>query len=135
MEETINYTAQPPEDFQLVQTLYESLGWNSLNLTVEELERMCKQSWYAVYAFDAQQLVGMARVISDGVITGVICGVGVSPPYQSKGIGKELMQRVITHCEQHRVIPQLMCVENLEPYYETLGFEQFSTGMVIKINR
>jgi hypothetical protein len=32
---------------------------------------MCNQSWYAIYAFDEEQLVGMGRVISDGVITGV----------------------------------------------------------------
>jgi hypothetical protein len=46
--------------------LYESLDWNSLKLTVNDLERMCKQSWYAVYAFDEQQLVGMGRVLLCG---------------------------------------------------------------------
>ena len=38
---------------------------------------MCKQSWYVIYAFKEQQLIGMGRVISDGVITGIICGVRV----------------------------------------------------------
>ncbi|GHI00375.1 GNAT family N-acetyltransferase [Neobacillus kokaensis] len=135
MIKTINYTAESPEDFQQVLSLYKSLGWNSLNLTVEKIERMCNQSWYVVYAYADQELVGMARVISDGVITGVICGVGVSPQYQSKGIGTEMMKRVIAQCEQYRVIPQLMCVEKLEPYYESLGFQKFSTGMVKKLNR
>ena len=49
---------------------------------------MCKQSWYTIYAFD-DKLVGMGRIISDGVITGVICGVCVMPEYQSIGIGKK----------------------------------------------
>src|SRR3954463_3728016 len=107
---TIQYTLEPPEDFSQLQNLYDSLGWNSLKLTVHELEQMCNQSWYAIYAFDAKKMVGMGRVISDGVVTGIICGVGVLPNYQSKGIGKEMLNRIIQHCEQNRVIPQLLCV-------------------------
>jgi hypothetical protein len=71
----INYTTEPPNNFDQLLTLYESLGWNSLKLTSNDLERMCNQSWYAIYAFDEKQLVGMGRVISDGVITGIVCGL------------------------------------------------------------
>ncbi len=135
MVKYINYTTEPPINFDQLLTLYESLGWNSLKLTSNDLERMCNQSWYAIYAFDEKQLVGMGRVISDGVITGVVCGLCVLPNYQSEGIGKEMANRIIHHCEQNRVIPQLMCVESLEPYYETFGFEKFTIGMSKHINR
>ena len=132
---TIQYRLEPPEDFSQLQTLYDSLGWNSLKLTVHELERMCNQSWYAIYAFDGKKLVGMGRVISDGVVTGIICGVGVLPNYQFKGIGKEMLNRIIQHCEQNGVIPQLMCVEDLESYYESFGFKKFSIGMKSNIKQ
>ncbi len=135
MEKKIDYTIQPPENFEELIKLYEALGWNSLKLSANDLERMCKQSWYAVYAFDGQQLVGMGRVISDGVITGIICGVGVLPSYQSKGIGKDIVNRIVKYCEQNKVIPQLMCVESLEPYYKELGFTKFSIGMTKNIKR
>ncbi|MEH7380937.1 GNAT family N-acetyltransferase [Bacillus sp. JJ1533] len=129
MENKIKYTIHPPESFEELLRLYEALGWNSLKLSANDVEKMCKQSWYAVYAFDRQQLIGMGRVISDGVITGIICGVGVLPSYQSQGIGKEIVNRITKYCEQHKVIPQLMCVEELEPYYKELGFKRFSIGM------
>lgn len=135
MKVKIDYSILPPENFEELLKLYDLLGWNSLNLTANDLERMCKQSWYAVYAYDEQQLVGMGRVISDGVITGIICGICVLPSYQSKGIGKEIINQIIQHCEQNKVIPQLMCVESLEPYYKDLGFTKFSIGMTKKINR
>lgn len=135
MENSIRYTSEHPTDFNGLLSLYESLGWNSLKLTVNELERMCKQSWYAIYVFDDKRLVGMGRVISDGVITGVICGVGVLPKYQSIGIGREIVERLIQHCEQNKVIPQLMCVEKLQSYYESIGFEAFSIGMTKHIIR
>lgn len=131
----IDYTLKPPGDFEELRNLYELLGWNSLKLSANDLERMCNQSWYAVYAYDDQQLVGMGRVISDGVITAIICGVCVHPGYQSQGIGKEIMNRIIDHCEENKVIPQLMCVENLEPYYKALGFKTFSVGMTKDIKR
>ncbi|OIK14272.1 GNAT family N-acetyltransferase [Bacillus sp. MUM 116] len=131
----IDYTAEAPGNFEELLNLYESLGWNSLKLTVNDLERMCKQSWYAVYAFDEKQLVGMGRVISDGVITAIICGVCELPSYQSQGIGKEILNRIINHCEQNKVIPQLMCVESLESYYKDLGFKKFFVGMTKNIYR
>lgn len=135
MENSIRYTSEHPTDFNGLLSLYESLEWNSLKLTVNELERMCKQSWYTIYVFDDKRLVGMGRVISDGVITGIICGVGVLPKYQSSGIGKEIVERLIQHCEQNKVIPQLMCVEKLQSYYESIGFEAFSIGMTKHIIR
>ena len=135
MENSIRYISEHPTDFNGLLSLYESLGWNSLKLTVNELERMCKQSWYAIYVFDDKRLVGMGRVISDGVITGIICGVGVLPKYQSSGIGKEIVKRLIQHCEQNKVIPQLMCVEKLQSYYESIGFAAFSIGMTKHIIR
>ncbi|PHF01294.1 GNAT family N-acetyltransferase [Bacillus wiedmannii] len=135
MNNSINYTIEHPIDFNGLLALYESLGWNSLKLTLNELEQMCKQSWYAIYAFDDKKLVGMGRIISDGVITGVICGICVLQDYQSIGIGKEIVERLIQHCELNKVIPQLMCVEKLQSYYESKGFEAFSIGMTKPIKR
>ncbi|MBX0352063.1 GNAT family N-acetyltransferase [Bacillus toyonensis] len=135
MNNGINYTIKHPTDFNGLLSLYESLEWNSLNLTLNELEQMCKQSWYVIYAFDDKELVGMGRIISDGVITGVICGVCVLPKYQSIGIGKKIVERLIQHCEQNKVIPQLMCVEKLQSYYESIGFEVFSVGMTKHLKR
>ncbi|PHF08218.1 GNAT family N-acetyltransferase [Bacillus wiedmannii] len=135
MNNSINYTIEHPTDFNGLLALYESLGWNSLKLTLNELEQMCKQSWYAIYAFDDKKLVGMGRIISDGVITGVICGICVLQDYQSIGIGKEIVEQLIQHCELNKVIPQLMCVEKLQSYYESKGFEVFSIGMTKPIKR
>ncbi|MDQ0271422.1 GNAT family N-acetyltransferase [Cytobacillus purgationiresistens] len=131
----ISFTTKPPSSFGHLLTIYEALGWNSLNLSIEELERMCQQSWYCLYAYDQDQLVGMGRVISDGIVTGVICGLCVSPSHQQSGIGKEIVNLIINHCEQKRVIPQLMCEQRLETYYEKLGFEKFTIGMKKSINR
>ncbi|OCA90553.1 acetyltransferase [Bacillus sp. FJAT-27225] len=129
MGNSIRYTTIPPLDFTQLLEIYDALSWNSLGFTVDKLERMCKGSWYALYAYDRDKLVGMGRVISDGIITGVICGLCVHPQYQSQGIGSALLQMLVSHCEQNQVIPQLMCVDSLVPYYEKQGFDTFTVGM------
>lgn len=128
MTQTVIYTTEPPKDFQQLEVLYASLGWNSIHLSVTELKTMCLQSWYAIYAYEGQRLVGMGRLISDGVITGVICGLGVHPDYQSRGIGQQILHRLVEHCEKSRVFPQLMCEEGLEPYYESWAFSDSPLG-------
>ena len=100
-----------PTDFNGL-CIYESLGWNSLKLTVDELEQMCEQSWYAIYTFDDKKLVGMGRIISDGVITRhylwCLCIARVSVHWY----WKEIVERLIHHCEQNKVIPQLCIGES-----------------------
>jgi GNAT superfamily N-acetyltransferase len=93
---------------------------------------MCQQSWYVLYASHEGKLIRMGRIVSDGVITGLICGVGILPSYQRNGIGRKLMNGLVEQCDQHRIIPQLMCGEKLKPYYQSLGFEKFAAGMTRK---
>lgn len=128
----IRYTNTHPSDFNAFVDLYEALEWNSLELTVQQLEKMCRQSWHVEYAYDNERLIGTGRILSDGVITGVICGLGVDPEYQEQHIGTGLMERLIAKCDSHKVIAQLMCTENLEAYYERMGFRKFASGMMRK---
>ncbi len=39
MKNSIHYTSEHPTKFNELLALYESLGWNSLKLTVNELEQ------------------------------------------------------------------------------------------------
>ncbi|MCP2034656.1 ribosomal protein S18 acetylase RimI-like enzyme [Planomicrobium sp. HSC-17F08] len=125
----IQITIDPPACDESVYQLYQELKWDSLGLTANELQKMCEQSWYVLYAYQGGKLVGMGRIISEGLITGLICGVGVLPSYQGMGIGRKLMSGLIEQCDRHRVIPQQMCDEKLESYYETSGFKKFTIGM------
>src|SRR5574337_1339065 len=80
--------------------LYIELGWNRINLSKEELNIMTKNSWYNLFYYDDKRLIGTGRIISDGIITGIICGVGVSPKYQKQGIGKNIVKELVSFCER-----------------------------------
>lgn len=135
IEPLVTYTSELPEDFTALLELYETLGWNFLNLNIRDLQAMCAGSWYSVYAYEGKRLVGMGRVISDGVLTGLLCGICVHPDVQARGIGTGIVQRLVMQCEKFGVIPQLLCEQELEGYYERLGFTAFTIGMKKHIAR
>ncbi|PSL40935.1 acetyltransferase (GNAT) family protein [Planomicrobium soli] len=128
-ENVIRITGEPLESYKEVLNLYEELGWNSLGLTEADFEKMYSQSWFVAFAYSNDQMVGIGRIISDGVVTGIICGLGVKPSYQQSGIGKRLMNELIHQCLKNGIKPQLICVESLKPYYEAMGFKKFASGM------
>lgn len=50
---------------------------------------------YVVSAWDGERLVGFARAISDGVTNAYISTVAVLPEYRRRGIGYELIRRLL----------------------------------------
>ena len=45
----VKYSFQHPADFQELYNLYEELGWNKLKLSKEDLEKMCRQRFSAIW--------------------------------------------------------------------------------------
>lgn len=127
--QSLQYSTEDPDDFQGLLDLYESLGWNKLKLSKDDLKEMCLQSWFVVYVYEKDKIIATGRIISDGIITGIICGVGVMPDYQKMGIGRTLIKKLLEKCENEGVIAQLICSESLETYYQQFDFKKFAIAM------
>ncbi len=113
-----------------IYLLYEKLEWNEfLQISQQQLIKAMKQSFYIIYAYDEEKLVGTGRVISDGIINAYICGLGVLPQYRKNGIGTKMIQLLIGHCKKHNTHIELFCEEELVPLYNNLGFEVFAVGL------
>lgn len=113
--------------------LYESLGWNSfLQLNQEQIINAMEQSWYVIYAYDGDNLIGTGRVVSDGIINAYLCGLGVVSDYRNIGIGTEISKRLVKYCKNNNLHIQFFCEERLVPYYNNIGFEVFAVGMKLK---
>jgi ribosomal protein S18 acetylase RimI-like enzyme len=114
-------------------SLYECLEWNGfLKLNQEQLSKAMEQSWYVIYAYEEEKLVGTGRLISDGVINAYMCGLGVAPDYRGKGIGTEIIRRLVEHGKSNNLHIQFFCEEQLVPYYKNMRFEIFAIGMKLK---
>ncbi|MBS4191941.1 GNAT family N-acetyltransferase [Bacillus sp. FJAT-49705] len=125
----IRYTDEIANPDQLF-TLYQNDGWNEfLKLPKESLYKAMLQSWHVLCVYDEDLLIGTGRIISDGVINGYICGIIVQPSYRNKGIGKEIVRRLVRKGKEAKLHIQLLCEDNKASYYKELGFEIFTVGM------
>lgn len=125
----IHYTAElAPEES--IFRLYERLQWNDfLQLDPQQLGIAMKQSWYSLYVYQDKELIGTGRVVSDGMINAYLCGVGVHPDYRHRGIGTEIIRRLVKKCQDSNLYIQFFCEEELLPFYEAFGFVPFAVGM------
>ena len=84
-------------------------------------------SLYTLIARENGRPVGMARVVGDGGYVYFICDVIVRPSHQSQGLGRYIIEHVLSWLgrqgdEGETIMVNLMSALNKEPFYEKLGF-------------
>ena len=84
-----------------------------------------------VLARDGEDVVGFVNAISDGVLSAYIPLLEVLPEYQGRGIGSELVRRLVARLESLYMV-DLSCDAELEPFYLRLGFRTLDRGMGIR---
>jgi ribosomal protein S18 acetylase RimI-like enzyme len=105
------------------------VGWNNPPTSETHLELLQKSS-HCVVALDGEAVIGFITAISDGVLAAYIPFLEVLPAYQQKGIGKELVTRMIALLNNYYMI-DLLCDPELQVFYEQFGMEK-ATGMMLR---
>jgi ribosomal protein S18 acetylase RimI-like enzyme len=75
-------------------------------------------------------VVGFITAISDGISCAYIPHLEVLPAYQGRGIGTELVRRMLEKL-RHLYMIDLVCDPELQPFYERLGMRAV-VGMVVR---
>jgi GNAT superfamily N-acetyltransferase len=73
-------------------------------------------------------LVGIARVLTDGVLFSYLCDLAVEPDVQGLGVGKTLVGEVMQRCKGTDLI--LRDSDISSGYYAHLGFQRVENGWV-----
>ena len=76
------------------------------------------------------RIVGFITAVGDGQLAAFIPFLEVLPGYRRQGIGRELVRRVVERLAGRYSI-DLVCDEELAPFYESHGFTRW-TAMVIR---
>ncbi|WEG19238.1 GNAT family N-acetyltransferase (plasmid) [Alkalihalophilus pseudofirmus] len=97
---------------------------------LERLQRMIKNSNVLITAWDNDQVVGVARAITDYCYCCYLSDLAVNKNYQSKGIGKELVSLVQEHIGEEVALLLLSSPITME-YYPKIGFEKIENGFKI----
>ncbi len=111
--------------------LYKSLEWYRLPGYTDEDIVKANASFYSIYAYDGDKLIGLGRVASDGLIAAVMSGICVRNDYRRHGIGAEIVRRLVEYCQTgiYKLNVQLFCEDSLIKWYEGMGFEKLAVGM------
>lgn len=97
--------------------------------TPEKLRRTFEGSDLTCFASDGDNLVGIARALSDGLAQSVVYDLCMLPEYQGDGLGKRMMEAMIERLATDNVV--LWAVPGKEGFYRKLGFYPMLTAMAL----
>jgi ribosomal protein S18 acetylase RimI-like enzyme len=129
----IGYRESHEIDLDQLAALMRSAGWTE---RVNDRTRLAQQvtgSRYVVSAWNGERLVGFARALSDGATNAYVSTVVVLPEYQGKGIGREMMTRLLAGKDGIRFVLHAARPE-VKGFYEKLGFSE-ATDMMCRARK
>ena len=96
----------------------------------DRFEAALRGSYAVEIAVADARVVGFVNAISDGVATAFIPWLEVTRPYRGRGIGSELMRRMLNRLSTVYSV-DLVCDPDLVPFYERLGMTRLD-GMGLR---
>lgn len=113
-----------PSVDELVE-LYRSVGWTAYTRDPALLHSAVARSLRVVCAREHDRLVGLARLVGDGLTIVYLQDILVLPSHHRRGIGRQLFHRVL---EPFSGVRQKVVITDDEPgqraFYEALGFTE-----------
>lgn len=119
----VKYNELSAEDFI---ALWETVWGQGPSLKQTRLAM--EHTLFRVSVFDQDKIVAMARVIGDMGLNYYIKDVVVRPEYQSRGIGRLLINELLKFINDHgvsntEIFVELCAMPDKIPFYEKFGFD------------
>lgn len=111
-----------------VSTLYRRASLLRQTDNPEKLRQALERSQLVLSVWHRERLVGLARVLTDGVQVSYLCDLAVEPDFQRSGIGRQLIDEVMARCAGTELV---LRDSNLSAgFYEHLGFTHVDNAWV-----
>jgi ribosomal protein S18 acetylase RimI-like enzyme len=127
-------------DFQQLQALFNLAAFWARDRHPEDLKIAVANSDPVMTAWETdreglahqQRMIGFARATSDGIYRATIWDVVIHPDYQGAGLGRKLVQKVLSHPKLSHVERVYLMTTHQQAFYEKIGFESNpSTTMLL----
>ncbi len=107
---------------QEITDLYQSVGWTNYTSCPEMLEEAYKNSLCILGAFEKEKLVGVVRVVGDGISIVFVQDILVLPEYQRQGVGSALMRAILKkYASVYQVELLTDSTEKSKAFYSSIG--------------
>lgn len=87
-------------------------------------------SMFTCFVYHGATLAGAGRALADGLDCAYIADVAVHPDHQGRGLGSEIIRRLVAAAQGHKKII-LYANPGTEPFYGKLGFLRMTTALAI----
>lgn len=125
----IEYHSDKAMSHDDLSALYDSVGWSAYTKSVADLTQLIEGARHHLSAWDQGQLIGLVRVVDDGLYIAYIQDILVKPEYHRKGIGTELTKRMLdTLSYARQVILTTEDAPDTKAFYHSMGFASFTEG-------
>jgi GNAT superfamily N-acetyltransferase len=125
---------------EIATRLFGSVGWYVR--PEEQYAKALDNSLFSVTVVCGGSVVGMGRLIGDGVMDWYVKDIIVLPEYQGRGIGRGIMEYLLNYIKKHSISGAigtvvLMAAKGKEEFYKKLGFrvrpnEREGAGMMLQ---
>ncbi len=122
-------------DFGQLQELFNLAAFWASDRDLADLKIAVANSDPVITMWDCDRLVGFARATSDGIYRATIWDVVVHPNYQGEGLGRKLVQTVLSHPKISHVERVYLTTTHQRSFYEKIGFELNSSTTLVLCNR
>ena len=99
-----------------------------------DLAVVFSNSRFKCFVYEDDKLIGAGRALADGLDCSYICDVAVHPEYQGLGLGKKIVEKLVSLSQGHKKII-LYANPGKEGFYRKLGFKKMNTAMAIFKNQ
>ncbi len=122
-------------DLIQLQALFKLGAFWAKERTVEDLNIAIENSEPVISVWDRQKLIGFARANSDGIYRAAIWDVVIHPDYRGAGLGRKLVETVLSHPRMNRVERVFLTTTHQQSFYERIGFEVNSSTTMVLYNQ
>ena len=122
-------------DLTQLQALFKLGAFWATERKIEDLNIAIENSEPVISVWDSQKLVGFARATSDGIYRATIWDVVIDPQYRGAGLGRKLVQTVLSHPRMNRVERVYLTTTHQQSFYERIGFEVNSSSTMVLYNQ
>ena len=124
--------SQENTDWDELSSLYITAGMGTK--APADIRTAFSNSMYKCFVYAEERLIAVGRALADGFDASYICDVAVHPAHQGKGIGRQIVLKLVEFSKGHRKII-LYAAPGKEPFYLKLGFKRMATAMAIFKNQ
>ncbi len=115
-----------------IKNLYEDAGWTSYTKDLSKLIGSIEASLMVISAWDKDKLIGLIRVVGDGITIIYIQDILVLDSYKRRGIGTKLLKDIL---EKYSKVRQKVLLteegEETRGFYEANGFVSCDKGVTV----